>query len=552
MVEPASAQGRADPALSQRGLLPSAGAFRWASRASSPVWFRQTTRFQALRQQFRRRGLGAPGIAGAPPVPSVVMSMKMFNKDTLPLPQNETTIAIDPTDGRRIVGGYNDYRGLVTDNFTGWTASRDRGSSILRDGQIPPTTVLGVLVPSQGDPVVAADQDGNFFMGSFHFDGDDFNPNGITISKSPKAGSANGVFSPACSGGADNDCWPIRKPVTQNNCTASSGFFDDKPYIAVDRSVVGIGTPGSVYVVWTRFPCASGDFSSSILIAKCRPNLAACTAPVTLETTPGTGSAFDFVQLSHIVVAPTGKVYVTWVKHDGDGPLTQTARIRYQLIYPTADPASIGTLEPRRTVATESMPIPWGTAPYPANYRSATYPHVAVFGARRSIIVWDRRTTKDVLFDFWWFDYGTGGSIVSRTTDNDGATFSALKVISSAWGHQSQPSVCGNFDSGHVIVAYYSNENDLTWSHSQDVYVATSVTGDPPYAATRVTLVSNDTEADPLLSDFFIGDYLEVACQGDFAYVHYTANYAAKSAALLGGAFPIRQQDNFLARITLP
>ena len=62
----------------------------------------------------------------------------------------------------------------------------------------------------------------------------------------------------------------------------------------------------------------------------------------------------------------------------------------------------------------------------------------------------------------------------------------------------------------------------------------------------RVTPVSNEPEADPLLGGAFIGDYFEVAAEHGTGYVHFNANYV--SIRLLGEGVPIPQQDNFLIR----
>jgi hypothetical protein len=169
----------------------------------------------------------------------------------------------------------------------------------------------------------------------------------------------------------------------------------------------------------------------------------------------------------------------------------------------------------------------------------------------RVIVVWDRRTTLGIGSAPWWFDYETSASLVASYSDDGGASWSSVQTISNAWGPQYQPSVCVDSTSGKVVVAYLSHQNDL-FAHAQDVYVATSDNGAAPYTALRVTSESNSTEADPTLSDFFIGDYLEVACGGGRAYVHFTANYYAKWFGTVGGAFYARQQDNFIARVTLP
>ena len=70
-----------------------------------------------------------------------------------------------------------------------------------------------------------------------------------------------------------------------------------------------------------------------------------------------------------------------------------------------------------------------------------------------------------------------------------------------------------------------------------------------------MTSGANDTEADLLLSDTFIGDYIEVACRGGVGLIHYTANYLAKPTSIfIGGSATllVRQQDTFLGKVTLP
>lgn len=536
---PASAEEAPRLGAARPTLAP--GAPHWASRASSSVWLRHTNKWQDVKHMAAAQRLAAPALE-MPTAAAVIFGQHVFNKDPSALPQNETSVAIDPKNSNRIVGGYNDYRGIDSGDFSGWSISTDGGNSVAKDGQLRAVSVLGTVVPSQGDPAVAVDKNGNFFFGSLQFDSETQSPNGITVFRSPAAGASTGVFAASCTGGTDPDCWPTVKVVAADTCTSGGGHFNDKDYIAVDRS--SSAASGSVYVVWTQFGCA--DVSSAILIAKCTNTLSTCTTPVTLESSLGTGSDLDFVQLSHLTVGPTGKVYVTWVKHFGNSANAETDTIRLRVITPSGSASSVGTVGPLRTVHTETSPIPWDTYPYPANYRLATYPKVGVRGSR-AIVVWDRRNVKIVL-DPWFL----GSEIVAKFTDNDGASFSAVQTVNTGTGiFGYQPTICVASPTGPVVVGYASHQNDPTWSHRQDWYVATSSTGAAPYKPLRITSVSNDTEADPFLRDEFIGDYPEVACQGNVGYLHYTANYAAKA---LSPSLPItlRQQDNFMARFTLP
>ena len=394
--------------------------------------------------------------------------------------------------------------------------------------------------------MLAVDSKGNFFLVSLFFANSTFSPSGIGIARSPAAGAATGLFSAACTSGDGNvNCWPTIKVVAGNTCSGASAPVHDKPYIAVDKSASVAA--GSVYVVWTKFGCAASDLSTTILLAKCNNALSTCTAPVTLETTPGTGSFDDFVQFSHITVGPTGKVYVTWVKHAGPSDKDDINTLRMRVITPSALATSVGTLGPLRDVTVESQPIPFGSSPYPALFPTGTYPKVAVMGTR-AVVVWDRRTTPNFLYGYY-FD----SDIRARFTDNDGASFSADQVVSAAFSFQYQPAICVDTKSARVVVSYYSAQNDLVGQHRQDEYVATSPNGAAPYTPIRVTAASNVDEFNPLLGDSFIGSYQEVACGGGIAYVHYTANYTAKNVAPFDSpSLSIHQQDNFLAKVTLP
>jgi hypothetical protein len=470
------------------------------------------------------------------------------------MPQNETSVAVDPTNIDRVVGVYHDYRLNAPGIFAGWSISLNGGGSVDKEGYISGLPG-GCSYPRclGGEPTVDSDSQGNFFVSGWSYDTSN-HTNGIAIARSPNAGSLRGVFSAACTGGRDADCWPAVRAVTANQCGSSGGYFEDNPQIGVDDSTSPAA--GHVYVVWTRFTCpAENNLASSIMIAKCDNALTACTAPVALDSTSSAGSPLDFVQHPHITIAPGGGVYITWVRNSGQTMETQAAKIMLRKVAPTSSLTSIGTLGVLRTIHSESKPIPWGFAPYAARFRTSTYSRVAVRGTR-VIVVWNRRTTTDTVLA-WWFDYGSGPSIVAKYSDDYGATWSGLQTVAGAAGAQYQPSVCVDQASGKVAVAYYSHQNSPLSARAQDVYVAISATGYAPFTPVRVTAMSNDPEADRALGDLFIGDHLEIACRSGRAYIHYTGNYEPKwygdyVVGVGGGGFYANQQDNFLARLTLP
>jgi hypothetical protein len=134
-------------------------------------------------------------------------------------------------------------------------------------------------------------------------------------------------------------------------------------------------------------------------------------------------------------------------------------------------------------------------------------------------------------------------------SDDDGAHWSAPKVLSRG-GDNYFPTIAAD-GAGKLAVAWFTNRFDPRFHSRQDVELlwldAASV---GIHARVRVTPLSNDTQADPILGGLFIGDYFEVVVREGNAYVHYNANY--RRVPLLGEGSPVPQQDNFLSRIPAP
>jgi len=60
----------------------------------------------------------------------------------------------------------------------------------------------------------------------------------------------------------------------------------------------------------------------------------------------------------------------------------------------------------------------------------------------------------------------------------------------------------------------------------------------------RVTRISNEPEADPILHGTFIGDYFQIDAKAGRVCIHYDANL--RHVPLVGQGVPIPQQDNYL------
>jgi hypothetical protein len=136
---------------------------------------------------------------------------------------------------------------------------------------------------------------------------------------------------------------------------------------------------------------------------------------------------------------------------------------------------------------------------------------------------------------------------LARSTDF-GASW--RRTVLSVGGDNYFPTISEDRGGAALAVAWYTNRHDQVFHNRQDVELASV---DPSTGAVvrrqRLTPVSNETEADPVLLGSFIGDYFEVSARRGVAYVHYNANY--RSVRLVRQGVPIPQQDNYLTKARL-
>jgi hypothetical protein len=265
---------------------------------------------------------GAP--PGAPPItPAFVLSSPLdgttvqppdvtVNQDTAGAPQNETSIAVDPNNSNRIVGGANDYVArtwscaisgtpcsALADAYSGTYFSNDGGQTWCCTATDP--AHLGTLIPgvtrlaggqydAGGDPAVAFDSKGHVFYAGLGFNRTSA-PNTVEVSK--------GTFT----GG--NLSWG---PPTFINQTTAPSTLNDKEWIAVD-SHDGSPFQDRIYVTWTRFlfnPHNGSYMQSPIAFVSSSDGGATFTAPKLIS-----GNVL-YGQGSRPVVGPDGTLYVFW------------------------------------------------------------------------------------------------------------------------------------------------------------------------------------------------------------------------------------------------
>jgi hypothetical protein len=460
----------------------------------------------------------------------------VFNCDFVGLPQNEESISACPTNTDLVLGGTNDYRGLLDPegNFTGWHWSTDGGRSVANEGLLPPVRLVSDpnhQVPSGGDPVDFIPTGCAFtYAASLAYDpADPFgNPNGVAVYRSTPA-----ILS-SCPGGSDPSCWPVRRLVVESD----ADHFLDKEWLFV-------GTQNGVTFVWVVYsdfnfnPAEIGEhpFEASLKAVRCDANLVTCTGPIQISTVD------EDVQFGDVTVGPDGRAYITWSRIEGE--LEGTEQTFVHKIRVETAPGS-ATFGPEHVIYREDRAIPFGGFLQANDFRVATYPKSDVAwvgGHPRTFVVWDACKVRLLGFSCQFPE------IKLSYSDDRGATWNGPYVISNGGGNYFATISVDRSDPGNkrISIAWFTNRFDPAFWNQQDVVLVridSTRSSYGPEGQTRITAQSNETEADPLLGGFFIGDYIEVAQVKNSAWVHYNANY--RQLPLLGEGLPVNQQDNFL------
>jgi hypothetical protein len=467
----------------------------------------------------------------------------VFNCDFVGLPQNEESTGACPTNDNFVLGSTNDYDGLVFNgNTTGWYWSIDGGHSVNNFGFLPPVTLpsFNREVPSGGDPVTFIPTGcDSVYAASLAYDENAPNGfNGVAVYKSTPAALS------ACGGFDDPTCWPVKRVVAE----ADGDVFNDKEWMFV-------GTQNGVryvWVTWTEFKndenAPLGYTSARIRAVRCDENLVTCTAPIDISTTD------QDVQFSDVTVGPDGRAYITWARIDGELNPEQFPNGQVFTVKERTETApGSGVFGPEHVVYVENNAIPFGGFLHANDFRIATYPKsdvTTVNGAPRIYVIWDACKVR-----FLGSTCQEPQIKLSYSLDPDGTSWSAPIVLSNG-GDNYFPTISADrtYTTNNLAAAWYTNYYDVGFHNAQDVQ-ATSI--DPVTGQSRglkriTGPQSNETEADPLLGGFFIGDYIEGVLIKNRYYVGYNGNW--RQMQVLGAAGPpfdaappMNQQDNYLA-----
>ncbi len=466
----------------------------------------------------------AAGTAGATTLQGDVQANRpqvagVANSDTTAVfptnKQNETTIAVNPTNANRLIAGANDeqrqppcgpgpLRGstLTSDcsffpgvGTSGVYTSSDGGATWQNRGLLDDqASWAGSNVVSDGDPVLAygPKPDGR---GGFSY------ANGARAYYASLASiAALKGFEQVIVSHSDDDGATWSSPAIAT-VKSSSVDFNDKNWIGVDDSPT---SPyfGRVYLSWTEFrsATATGNGSEPVMVTLSTDGGNTFGSPNQLSPAGNNGTG-NGRQGSAVTTGPDGTVYVAFeqassqvvvVSRDGGQKWTR--------------PAPIGP------VTDIADPIPG------ANFRTSSFPAIAA----------DPRAGSTTLYATWATRTAAGGRIVVSTSADRGAHWSALQQLSGSEGYAFFPGI-DVAPNGRVDLAYQAltAANPATFGTGNaaiDAWAMTKPAAGAWSAPAKVSTASSDPAASAQnnLQLQFWGDYASVASDPTGAWYIFT------------------------------
>jgi hypothetical protein len=403
-------------------------------------------------------------------------------------PQNETAIAVNPSNPNNLVAGSNDYRdccvssgGTLRNDADGWVYTSLDGGRTWQNIKLPGVGISGdpngvfKKITSVGDPAIAFGKNNTVYYANIAFNRVD-DSNGIVVNVSHDGGLT----------------WD-KPTLIAFTGTGNIVFFNDKVYVGADPN------SGAAYISWTRF--------------RANPKVGYISSPIVAVATADYGATWsDWVDVSGPylynqgsipVVAPDGTVYISF-----DGSVASDNFADYNIVAKSTDHGKTFT----QTVVSR-------------NY-DETYPVDPVLGRQEltglrfrinSFPALTVDPVTGVLYMSWADNrFGTSSLTSSQVFvqhSTDGVNWSAVQRLTSTAEDKIYPWV-GAYG-GNVMVSYYTREFAGSASKELDfAYVKSNDGGATWTGSAKLTEQSSDPSNQFTLGAF-IGDYTGVAVGAD-------------------------------------
>jgi hypothetical protein len=356
-------------------------------------------------------------------------------------PQNETTIAVDPSNPNHLVAGANDYR--VCCDFTGlndataWAYTSFNGGTTWTNVQVPGLTAETggqgqfTKTDSAGDPAMAIGPDGTVYYAN------------IVFSRiSPASGVAVSV---SHDGGLT---WDQPNMVTW---LKAGNYFNDKEFIAA-------GPNGKVVVTWTRYaqgPHGAGYLESPIVMAISTDGGHTWNN----QGRPVSDASHPFDSGSVPLYGPDGALYVAY---EGAAPSTGYATDATVVARSTDDGAHFTNVEVGRVFDDlDCYPIFGGRQTLTdEHFRLNGFPAFSIdpISGRLAIA---------------WTDDQGAGTCGNGGTSFTGTTSAQVKLVTGAWGALSAPVTVTTGAADKVFPGVAARNNTVTVTYYTRDYAAT-------------------------------------------------------------------------------
>jgi hypothetical protein len=347
-------------------------------------------------------------------------------------PQNETTIAVDPSNPNHLVSGANDYR--VCCDFTGlndgtaWAYSSFDGGATWTNVQVPGLTAetggqgAFTKVDAAGDPAMAIGPDGTVYYANIVFSRVSF-ASGVAVSVSHDGGLT----------------WDKPNMVAFQQ---TGNFFNDKEFITA-------GPNGKVVVTWTRYyqgPHGAGYLQSPIVMAISNDEGHTWNN----QGRPVSDSSHPFDSGSMPLYGPDGALYVAY---EGGQPSTNYATDATVVARSTDDGAHFTNVEVGRVYDdADCYPVFGGRQTLTdEHFRLNSFPAFSIDPVTGHLVI-------------AWADDQGAGSCGHGGTSFSGTTAAQVKLVTGAWGSLSAPvKITSGADKVFPGVAAYNGKVTVTY-----------------------------------------------------------------------------------------